>query len=279
MIRSAPNQRGFHVLEVVIIVVILFVLGLIAWRIISDSSKSPTKTTSSSQGGDGTTDTLIKWTWNGEAWAANGVAPDCPEPLVFSQPPTDMSRVTGVLYPGQTRGGNYKPHGGFRLDGGGNDVTVKAIMDGYLTSGARYIEKGELQYLFTITNSCGIAYRYDHLATLSPLLQTIADSLPPAKENDSRTTNFDNPLHIKAGDTIATTVGFKNPTNVSFDLGVYDYRKRNVAANSAAYLSQHKNELSQAAYALCWLDMFPGTNLRNLPAGDPAAGKSSDYCD
>ena len=154
-------------------------------------------------------------------------------------------------------------------------------MDGVVASGARYIEMGETQYMFTIVNDCGIAYRYDHLLALSPTFQKLADALPAAKENDSRTTNFNNATVIKAGEEVATAVGFSKTRNVSFDLGVYDYRQRNQAAQSASYVTTHQNFLSQAGYALCWLDMFSTSDsaiLTSLPGGDGTAGKTSDYC-
>ena len=275
---SRNAQRGFHVIELIVIVVIVLVMGLIAWRMLSGSVNK----SDSSSANRSTDSSRIQWSWNGGAWAASGVAPTCPEPLSFATPPTDLSKAVALLYPGQERGHNYKPHGGFIMNQSTNgDVTVRAIMDGYVTSGARYIEQGELQHMFTITNNCGIAYRYDHLAVLSPVFMTLANSLPAAKENDSRTTDFTNPVKITSGDTIATKVGFKTTSNYSFDLGVYDYRKRNRAADNTAYTGKHQNELSQAAYALCWLDMFGESNttlLRNLPAGDAAMGKTSDYC-
>ena len=50
------------------------------------------------------------WTYQG------GEPPACPEPLEIPAP-VDVHRATSILYPGQTRG-EYKPHGGFRFDGG-----------------------------------------------------------------------------------------------------------------------------------------------------------------
>ncbi len=244
----------------------------------TQSSPTANKDETSQQKAQGS----VQWQWSGDKWQTNGNPPTCPDPLKFSTAPTDLSKATAVLYPGQSRGNNYKPHGGLRFDkAGDNNVSVKAIMDGVVASGARYIEMGETQYMFTIVNDCGIAYRYDHLLTLSPTFQKLADTLPVAKDNDSRTTNFNDATVIKAGDEIATAVGFSKNHNVSFDLGVYDYRQRNQAAQSTSYVSQHQNFLSQAGYALCWLDMFStadSATLKSLPGGDGTAGKTSDYC-
>lgn len=271
------TQRGFHIIEILIAIVVIVLLGFVIWRFVISAGQDSQKSQSS-----GAESTAIAWGWNGEEWQAQGQAPDCKDPVKFTTTPADLSKATAVLYPGQTRG-QYKPHGGFRFDGAKNDdITVKAIYDGYLTSGARYIEAGEVQYVLTFVNNCGIAYRLDHLATLAPAIQKVADTLPQAKVDDSRTTDFENPILVKTGEDIATAVGFKKTQNVSFDLGVYDYRKQNTAARSQAYKNAHKNELSQAAYAVCWLDMFPVEDsaiIKSLPAGDQAAGKTSDYCE
>jgi hypothetical protein len=218
---------------------------------------------------------------NGSEWAPSGKAPDCPDPLKFNNAPSDLSLANSVLYPGQVRGGNYKPHGGIGFPATTNSIEVKAIMDGDVTSGSRYIESGEVQYLFWIENDCGIAYRFDHILTPSATMKPIVDQLPAAKENDSRTTNFEKPLKLKAGDIVATAVGFsKSPKNVSYDLGVYDLRKQNSAA-TPEFKAKHQNVLAQAAYAVCWFDMFSSQDtatLKSLPSRDQSMGKTSDYC-
>lgn len=284
------NQKGFGHIAIVLIIVVVGFIGLVGWRVMSSnknndvvsvndgSSNTPNNQTTTKDSGS-----IVSWEWNGSKWQSSGQAPSCNDPVKFSVAPTDLSKATAVLYPGQSRGGNYKPHGGFRFDNSTNsDVTVKAIMDGYVVSGSRYIESGETQYVFTIENSCGIAYRYDHLATLSETMQKIADSLPEPKVDDSRTTKFESPIQVKSGDVIATSVGFKNNSNVSFDLGVYDYRQTNEAAKDANFVKTHQNELSQAGYALCWFDMFSTSDsdlMKSLPAADANAGKTSDYCE
>lgn len=282
------RQKGFSIIEVLIAVAVVAVIaGLIIYATAGQKKASTstqptpstsTKETTTQQTPQGT----VQWQWNGDKWQASATPPNCTEPLKFSTAPTDLSKATAVLYPGQSRGNNYKPHGGLRFDNASdNSLSVKAIMDGVVASGARYIEMGETQYMFTIVNDCGIAYRYDHLLTLSPTLQKLADTLPAAKPDDSRTTNFNTATVVRAGDELATAVGFSKTRNVSFDLGVYDYRQRNQAAQSSSYVSKYQNYLSQAGYALCWLDMFSSSDsaiLKSLPAGDGVAGKTSDYC-
>lgn len=274
------DQNGSHVLIVVLVIVVIAVVGFVGWKVIGkkDTQTQQTGMTQVPRNEEKSTSS-VSWMWSGSQWQSSGTPPQCPDPLVFKQSPTDVSKVTSVLYPGQSRGGNYKSHGGFRLSS--NDTTVVVPMDAKLVEGSRYIEQGEVQYMLRFTNDCGVSYRFDHLATLSPTLQAQAEKLPAAKENDSRTTNFDQPITVKVGDIVATVVGFKNTKNASFDFGVYDLRQRNKSAQDSNYVSQHQNELSQAAYALCWFDMLPKQDaqvVKSLPAADAASGKTSDYC-
>ena len=116
-------------------------LSIIVWSIAvtaacggggGSSPTSPSTSTSTSTGstggtGGGSTAT-VTWAFGGSSWTASGTAPSCPSPLTFTLP-VDVSKVTAVLYPGQTRGGNYKAHGGFRFaDGTNTAITVTAPM-------------------------------------------------------------------------------------------------------------------------------------------------------
>ena len=220
------------------------------------------------------------WEFNGEKWSANGIPPECPNPLTIESP-VDLLNVAGILYPGQTRNA-YKPHGGFIFEGITNEeVTVTAPMDAQLVSGSRYIEQGEVQYLLFFVNPCGIAYRFDHLLTLSKEMQLIANTLPEPKIDDSRTTRLISPVPIKTGDIIATAVGFKNNQNVSVDFGVYDLRNQNESAANPEFAAAHITEKEQAYYGVCWLDWLSAeqsSEAKKLPGGDSFAGKTSDYC-
>lgn len=283
------DQSGIAHLMLLIGLIAVIVIALAGWRVMStketddntdtvntsdNSNQQPTAKKETSNNDE----QQISWMWNGSAWSPSATAPDCSEPVSFSQTPVATDKVSGILYPGQKRGGNYKPHGGFKLNTPSNEAEVVAIMDGYVTSGSRYIEAGEVQYMFTIVNNCGIAYRYDHLLELSPTFQKLADLLPEPKKDDSRTTNITQNNRVKSGDVIATAVGFKNTANHSFDLGVYDYRQTNDAAKRGTINAQGLPDLSQAGYALCWLDMFEDVDYRSYPAVDAASGKTSDYC-
>ncbi len=244
----------------------------------SPISPSTTTTTTTTTTPTTPTATSVTWSFNGSAWAASGTAPACPSPLVFSAP-ADVTKATAVLYPGQTRGGNYKAHGGLLFANGTNTtIQVTAPMAGYVYRGVRYIESGEVQYLFDIINTCGVMHRFDHLLTLSSRFQAIADTFPPAGAS-SATTNVAAGQNVTEGEVIATAVGFRVSGNTSFDWGAYDLRQKNAASADPAWLAGHSGE--QAPYALCWLNNLSTSSaalLRALPGGDFIAGRTSDYC-
>lgn len=219
----------------------------------------------------------VSWSFNGTKWVATGTPPACPSPFTVALP-VDITRASSVLYPGQVRGGQYKPHGGFRLDGQAHDaVTVTAPFDAYVVDGSRHYEGADIQYYFDFFHPCGIRYRLDHLYTLSPTLSTLADQLPaPTTGSQSYVVT---PTFIKAGTVVATAVG--HPDNVGFDLGVYDLRKPNAASQDAAYQTAHADMVSNAFFAVCWFDWLSAadeTAVRALPSADGISGASSDYC-
>ena len=209
------------------------------------------------------------WFFNGSAWQASGTPADCPSPLV--QAPLDLSKVTSILYPGQTRGGDYKAHGGFRLDGQGqtNQVVVVSAIAGTVVRGARDTAHGVVQYGFDIINPCGVMMRIGHLLELSPRFAAIADTLPPATTNSTFTELSG--YTVNAGEPIATAIGMAG--NVFMDFGIYDLRSRNPATTTMT------GELRP--YGICWLDALPAadrTRVRSLPPADGVSGTMSDYC-
>lgn len=182
-----------------------------------------------------------------------------------TSPSTSTSTSTSTGSTGGSTGGSGS--------GGSGSSAVTWTWSG---SAWRYIESGEVQYLFDIVNSCGVMHRFDHLLTLSSRFQALADTLP-APTASSATTVFPAGTTVTEGETIATAVGFRNSGNTSVDWGAYDLRQKNTASNDAAWLAAHPGE--QAPYALCWLDnVAQSAQLRALPGGDGAAGKTSDYC-
>lgn len=221
------------------------------------------------------------WNFDGTQWRAFGNTPGCPEPLDIESP-TDISQATGILYPGQTRGGNYKPHGGFRFDGVENDqVSVLAPFDAYVVDGARYLAEGEVQYTFDFIAPCGLMYRIGHLYTLTPEFQTLAEQFTPAQEGQSQTQFIEPPIFVPAGTVIATAVGVTANTNTFFDFGVYDLRQKNAASENPTWAAEHTDDSMLAPYAICWFDLLPAADAErvwSLPPGDPTSGTSSDYC-
>jgi hypothetical protein len=220
----------------------------------------------------------IMWSFDGMRWSGNGSSPSCLNPLVFDTP-ANLNLATNILYPGQIRGGDYKSHGGFRFDGKKNsDITVTVPMDALVYRGVRYIESGEVQYMFDFITPCGIFLRFDHLLTLSPKYQALADTLPAATES-SATTPISNASALK-GEVLATAVGFVKSLNVSFDFGVYDLRQQNVVSQNPTWVAEHANKKELGFYGICWLDNLSGTSsqkAKSLP-GSGTEGKKSDYC-
>ena len=220
----------------------------------------------------------VTWQHDGSAWSASGTPPSCENPLLLPTP-VSLANATSVLFPGQTRGGDYKPHGGLRFDGPGQGTSVEifAPMDATLRSAARYLESGTLQHVFEFVNDCGIMYRIDHLLDLSPRFGQIADTLPQAVEGQSQGTFFPPGTRVRAGELIATTIGV--PGNVFFDWGVYDLRSMNSVSNDAAWLAVHPGD--QAPYAICWLEFLSPTDtiaINALPLPVAESGSTSDYC-
>lgn len=221
----------------------------------------------------------VRWeATNDGGFQPSSQPPDCPSPLVLDTP-TDLSKVVSILYPGQTRGGDYKLHGGFRFADGVNDVVVTAPMDATVVDASRYLVSGEVQYLFDFVNACGIQYRLGHLRTLATPFAALADQLPPAQEMDSRTTQVSSVVKVKKGDTVATAVGLLGSGNAFFDFGVFDLRQENAASKSPAFQAAHTNDRGQTWHAVCWFDLLSPENVakvRSLPATSP--GSQSDYC-
>lgn len=245
---------------------------------LTEIERSPSLTTSPTAA---VVSTNVTWEFIGETWTASSPPPVCPDPLQLVSP-VALAQVTSILYPGQIRTGDYKPHGGFRfVDGTNATVTVTVPLDARLTRASRYIEQGEVQYLMEFVHPCGIAYRFDHLLTLAPKFQAVVDTLPPAQVDDSRTTTVDQTISAASGETLATTVGFAVSGNTSVDFGVYDLRMKNQSAADPNFRREHRDESELAYYGVCWFDLLSESDaelVRTLPAGDTTSGETSDYC-
>lgn len=221
------------------------------------------------------TQDIIRWRYMDEMWKPNGEPPECPEPFVF-QSPVDLNLVTSILYPGQVRGSDFKPHGGFRTDGTTGPVEVRAPFEGYVWNVARFYDAAGIHYMFDIQHPCGMMYRLGHLGAVPQKFQDIVSKLPEPAFGDSRTTEVE-PVFVEAGEIIATDT----QESTGFDLGVYDLRKENEASKDPAFREAHKDEPYQAYHALCWLNYLPEdqqATVKNFPGGDGISGKNSAYC-
>lgn len=268
------NQRGIaHILLILFVVGCLGGIGFIVYTATAKRSEQKDNKTGTSDSA-----TSASWSFDGENWTASGTPPACPDPLKLPSP-VDVSKATHILYPGQARGGDYKPHGGFLFNGSKNsDISVTVPLDAQLVKGSRYIERDELQYFFVFINPCGLMYKFDHLAKLTPKFQAVANKLPAAKVDDSRTTDIEG-VEVKAGEQLATSVGFSKASPiVSVDFGVYDLRQPNSISANSAWAMEHHEDMEFAPYGVCWLDLVEDSKrLKALP-GSGTEGKTSDYC-
>lgn len=275
MAHLERNEGGFHVLPLVLVLVVLGVVGFAGWKVMGRDGGP----TSNSAGSSGPSELI--WQQADGGWVSTQTPPACPDQPMMKFP-AKLADVTSVLYPGQKRGGQYKPHGGFRFDNAANNnITVTAPLGGYVVRGGQYLEQGEVQYVFDVMNNCGVMYRFDHLAVLSDTFKEITKAWPAPAEGDSRTQQVSPAVAIKQGDLIATSVGFAKTKNTSFDWGVYDFRATNEASKSTAYQQAHTDDRELSWHAVCWFDWLSSSDeaaIRALPAGDQTSGKSSDYC-
>jgi hypothetical protein len=281
------DQKGFSTVEAIIIIVVLGIVGFAGWRVLGSKNANQSVTNGGTPTSDqnqttskSTTAEQLIWQQTDGGWQSTSTPPTCSQPI--AKMPVDISKITSVLYPGQTRGGNYKPHGGFRFDTiKDNKITMTAPFDGFLVRGARYIAEGEIQYTFDAMNNCGIMFRVGHIRELPANLQKIADTWPEATAS-SATQSINPAVLVKQGEVMGIKVGITASSNTFFDMGIYDYRQTNEASKSQTYQTAHAEDKELSWHAVCWLkDWLPANDaaaLAKLPAGDPASGKSSDYC-
>jgi hypothetical protein len=277
--RTTDNgQRGFHVVELLVVLAVLALVGLVGWFVFGKDKDKSSDVNSSGQ-----TVSYVAWEFDGDTWKAQDSAPACEDPLTIGAP-MDVSKATGVLMPGQMRGTDFKPHGGLALDyAPGNEVTITAPRDAYLYRGAHYTVGGESQYLFDFIDPCGVMYRFDHLNTLTGELATYAEQLPKGGQDETFTHGIDGQPFFKKGTVLSTAVGTKNDNNVFFDLGVYDLRQPNAASRTALYKTDQKRieDKEQSFYALCWFNFLPEAE-RAIVSALPGRGGNdrgdSDYC-
>ncbi len=249
--------------------------------VVTSATLRPSQSALASPSSETLPSTQLIWQQRDGDWQATSTPPTCEETLTLA-PPTDLSKATSILYPGQTRGGNYKPHGGFRFDQSSNrSISVTAPIDGFIVRGGHYRAEGEIQYTFDVMNNCGVLYRVGHLRELPEEMMALTLAWPEAKEGDSRTQSISPPVFLKQGKTLGTAVGIIKDKNTFFDFGVYDYRTTNAASASSSYKTVHAQDKELSWHAICWFDWLSANDeaiVRGLPPGDPTSGKKSDYC-
>lgn len=238
------------------------------------------------------TDGTVLWSFDEqkEVWfVQEGTAPACKDPLVFDYDPLDLSKVESIGTPGLYINKSYKVHGGMRLPvSSGGHVDIRLPIDATLTGLKRYYDgqTQDMQHLVSFVNDCGIQIYFDHLNVLSDDLQKLAERTPAPTINDTRSNPSDAPprTKFKAGDIIATTVGFPSTDNYGFDFGVVDYRQRNQISQNKKWANLHREYKTTEWYGVCWLDMLPGAEkaktLIKLQTDTRRTQKFvSDYCD
>lgn len=288
------NQKGFtHPFLILFFLIVLGAISFAGYRVYINNNSTKQNLTPQSDANKTADHEPVKWAYNeksNEWYVQSGKAPSCKNPLKFDYSPVDISQVTSVLLPGQYRGFNYKPHGGFRLDGSQNgQVEVKMPMDAKITGLTRYIESPDMamQYIVTFDNDCGIALKFDHLHVLSPRLQELAEKQPEAKLDDTRNSPSNAPEAelFRAGEVIATAIGHPKIKNFGFDFGVYDYRQRNEISKNTKWAALHNNYQASEWYGICWFDLLPGsdsaraTQLSEVSTNTQKPNQVvSDYC-
>ena len=223
-------------------------------------------------------------TANWHYWAHAGTPPACSEPIVLPAP-VDLTLVTAILYPGQVRGDgpkDFKPHGGFILKAGNLSVELRAPMDGYLTSAAKFTDPFGLHYALTFQNPCGIQFGGGHFGVLPPDIAAVVDKVPLKGYGESRTEPIFPPYFVKKGQVIVTGLQEKaNPERPGFDWGVADLRETNASSKDPRFQSLYGYAPWNTYYGVCWLDLLPPEQesvVRSFPGGDYREGKNSEYC-
>lgn len=282
------HHKGFGVagMAIALLAVLLIVLVTLAFlhRHKEPAVKTATKTTASTT--KATKAEPVYWQYNDQThvWkSVGGTPPACPSPLL-AKSPIDVSKVTGVLYPGQYRSGNYKSHGGITTAATKpENVQVVAPMSGTLTGLTRYIESGALQYKLTVRNDCGIDYYFDHLYTLSTALQKVAETTPTPKVDDTKSLPLqaNQQVPVQVGEVLATAAGNPSQRTMGFDFGVLDLRAPNAISRNTTWQGLHETYTASEWFGVCWFNSFDTTTsavFTRAPAIDQKSGTVSDYC-
>lgn len=275
MYSIKSNQAGFYLWPLLLFIVIISVTGSIGYMIFSKSEDKA--------------NAAVRWSYDQveDKWfVAEGQAPKCQQPFNFTHTPVDINNVTSIALPGTYRGKSYKVHGGFALS---KSSEVVLPSDATLSGMTRYYEGDplELQYAVSFEMDCGISFYFDHLHTLSPKLQELANQLPEPKVNDTRVNPDDAPPRItmKAGEIVATETGAHQSMRYGIDFGVVDYRQRNSISSNSSWASMHNTYKASEWFGVCWFDLLPAADVemsKRLSIVQADTRKTvkfvSDYC-
>ncbi len=280
------SQAGFHILPLVLVLCVLGVVFFAGLKVFEKNNKDTTQSSGSTANGDvvwGFNEKELKW------FAKSGTPTQCADPYVFDRSPVDLAKIEVIGMPGAYRGFNYKPHGGMRLkDMNSGKIEIVMPADATLVNLKRYFEgsPAELQYLLTFETDCGIAFRFDHVYTLTPEFAEIAKKTPEPKLNDTLS-DPNAPFErkkFKAGEVVATEVGFPATKNFGFDFGTYDYRMPNDISKNKTWAAIHNQFQSLEWYGRCWIEQLPGSDIQkakelSLKVVNPSKPNIvSDYC-
>jgi hypothetical protein len=159
---------------------------------------------------------------------------DCPEDFTgwfTTFPLEDYTLIYEVGPPGRIDPDDHRGHGYFRVPDGMNVVDIRMPVDATLYRGSnsmRWSQRTsgelELQYRLEFYTKCeGIRLRLDHVREPVPEIAALFTREPPV--NDTRGVDV-TPFEVKAGDLVATSIGFEADGNAFLDFGVYDDFKR-----------------------------------------------------
>lgn len=272
------SENGFHVLFTLVLLAVLGVIGVAGYVVYTNDRNKANA------------DVLWSFDEKKKEWfVKEGTVPACKNPLVFDYDPLDLNRVESIGMPGVYASKSYKVHGGMRLPTSSKgQANIRLPMDATLTGLKRYYDgqTTDMQHLVSFENDCGIQIYFDHLNVLSPTLQKLAENTPEPTVNDTRSNPSDAPprTKFKAGDIIATGVGFPSTDNYGFDFGVVDYRQRNEISKNEKWADLHQEFITTEWYGVCWLDKLPGAEkaktLIKLQTDTRRTQKFvSDYCE
>lgn len=219
------------------------------------------------------------WVQDMDGWKPKGTPPECPNPLRLASF-VDVDLATSVLYPGQRRSVGYEPTAGYRFDGLPNEkIVITVPIEGEVVQAARFLVGEEIQYVFDILSPCGIMVRLDHLLTLAPKFQEIAERLPAPKEGDSRSTSVFPRVKVVTGEVVATAVGLRKNKNTFASFTVFDFRQKNQISQNETWAKEHPN---LDHYVICPYPYLPEDDferIKALPAADSMSGSRSDFCE